>query len=194
VQNLKKSFSGADMELVEVIEEAFKGRVMPDVVTTSDCSDPADSDIEDTLWFVGRNWREVSWNDWNEHDVSLSFFTRDALAYWIPSVLLLSLGRTGEYLPSAGYLIRAFGARYWAPSPNHWTISFRERFVGLRSEEYEAIEAWLMFMSNMEIYRKYLNTKPRSGDVFERAIETVRLALRESLKVVSSRNELKTNI
>jgi hypothetical protein len=171
------------MELSEVIEKAFAGREMPMKVTDSDCSVPDDSDIEDVLWFSGRNWREITWNDWKVHDVALSFFTRDALAYWLPSVLLLSLQRPGEYLSSAAYLIRTFGSRNWAPSPDHWKDYFRARFVGLRTEEYEAIKEWLLFMSNLETYRKYINIKPGPGDIFERAFETVGLLQQETMRI-----------
>ena len=93
-----------------------------------------------------------------------------------------SLQRPGEYLSSAAYLVRTFGSRNWAPSPDHWKDYFRARFVGLRTEEYEAIKEWLLFMSNIETYRKYINRKPGLGDIFERAIETVCLARRESLR------------
>ena len=171
------------MGLAELIEKAFAGREMPAKLTNSDCSDRLDTDIEDTLWFSGRNWREITWNDWKKRDVALSFFTQDALAYWIQSVLLLSLQRPGEYLSAAGYLIREFGSLGWAPSPDHWKDYFRERFVGLRSEEYEAIKEWLLFMSTLETYRKYLNWNPGPGDIFERALETVSLAQRETIRV-----------
>lgn len=168
------------MGLAETIERAFAGREMPAKVTNSDCSDQPDSDVADILWFSGRNWREITWNDWNKHDVALCFFTQDALAYWLPSVLLLSLQRPGEYLSSAGYLIKTFGARSWAPSPDHWTDYFRARFVGLRREEYEAIKGWLLFMSGLETYRRQINRRPGPGDIFERAIDTVTLAQQET--------------
>jgi hypothetical protein len=169
------------MGLAEVIEKAFAGREMPTRLTDSDF-DPLDSDLADVLSFSGRNWREIAWDDWRKHDVALSFFTRDALAYWLPSVLVLSLQRPDEYLSSAAYLIRTFGSRNWAPSPDHWKDHFRARFVGLRTEEYEAIKEWLVFMSNLETYREYINIKPGAGDIFERAIETVCLAQRESAR------------
>ena len=168
------------MRLAEVIDKAFMGRQMPDKLTDSDCSDTADSDVTDILWFSGRNWREITWNDWNKHDTALSFFTQDALAYLLPSVLLLSLQRPDEYLSSAGYLIKTFGSRNWVPSPEYWKDYFRARFVGLRTEEYEAIKEWLLFIRNLEIYRKHINIKPGPGDIFERALETVGLAQRES--------------
>ena len=176
------------MGLAEVIEKAFAGREMPAKVTDSDCSDPIDSDVADVLWFSGRNWREITWNDWKKHDTALSFFTQDALAYLLPSVLLLSLQRPGEYLPAAGYLIRTFGSRYWAPSPEYWKDYFRIRFVGLRTEEYEAVKEWLLFVKNLETYRKYRNIKPGAGDIFERALETVSLAQRETSRASNTRH------
>jgi hypothetical protein len=169
------------MGLAEVIETAFAGREMPAKLTNSEF-DPMDSDLADVLWFSGRNWREITWNDWKGRNVALCFFTHDALAYLLPSVLLLSLQRPGEYLSSAGDLVKRFGSLDWAPSPDHWKDYFREQFLGLRTEEYEAIKEWLLFMSNLETYRKYINHKPGPGDIFERAIETVCLAQRESLK------------
>jgi len=169
------------MGLAEVIEKAFAGREMPARLTDSDF-DPLDSDLADVLSFSGRNWREITWNDWKRHNIALCFFTRDALAYLLPSVLLLSLQRPSEYLSSAAYLVNTFGSLDWAPSPDHWKDYFRARFVGLRTEEYDAIKEWLLFMSNLEIYRKHINRKPGSGDIFERAIETVCLARRESLR------------
>jgi len=156
---------------------------MPVKVTDSDCTVPGDSDVEDTLWFSGKNWRDIMWDDWKKHGIALCFFTQDALAYWLPSVLHLSQQRPSEYLSAAGDLIRTFGSTCWAPSPNHWRDHFRARFVGLRTEEYEAIKEWLLFMSNLETYRKYLNFRPGPGDIFERALETVCLAQRESQRV-----------
>jgi hypothetical protein len=166
------------MELAEVIEKAFAGREMPVKVTNLDCSTPIYVGLEDALWFSGRNWREIVWNDWKSRAEALCYFNRDAIAYWLPSVLLLSLQRPDERLISASTLIKILGSLDWAPSPDHWTDYFRTRFVGLRTEEYEAIKEWLLFMSNLETYRTY--RKPSAGDIFERAFETVCLAQQES--------------
>lgn len=171
------------MGLAEVIEKAFAGREMPETLTDSDCTAPIDPDVEDTLWFSGRNWREIAWNDWKKRSIALCFFTREALAYWLPSVLLISLKRPNEYLSAAGDLIKTFGSLDWTPSPDHWNDYFRARFVGLRKEEYEAIKNWLQFMKSLEIYRKHINIKPGPGDIFERAIETVSLAQQETVRV-----------
>lgn len=154
---------------------------MPDKVTDSDCTDLLDTDVVDTLWFSGKSWRELTWDDWKKRNVALSFFNRDALAYWLPSVLLLSLQRPDEYMPAAGYLIKTFGSICWAPSPIHWKGHFRERFVGLRVEEYEAIKEWLVSISKHKTYGVSRLRGP--GDIFERAFETVSLAQEETMRV-----------
>jgi hypothetical protein len=68
------------MELSELIENAFAGREMPDRLTDSDCSDPLDTDLADTLWFSGRNWREITWNDWQK-PVTLSMGTDSSFCF-----------------------------------------------------------------------------------------------------------------
>ena len=168
------------MELTDVIEQAFAAREMPKKLTDSDCTDTLDTDVQDTLWFSGRNWRELTWDDWRKHDVALCFFNRDALAYWLPSVLLLSLQRPDEFMPSAGYLIRTFGSRCWAPSPQHWKPFFRERFVGLRTGEYEALKGWLLFLGRVDTYRVSRLRGP--GDIFDRALETISFAQQETMR------------
>ena len=170
------------MGLDEVIEKAFADREMPAEVTNLDCSTPIYVGLEDALWFSGRNWREITWNDWKGRSEALCYFNRDAITYWLPSVLLLSLQRPGERLISASTFIKILGSLDWSPSPDHWTDYFRARFVGLRTEECEAIKEWLLFMSNLETYRNNINIKPGPGDIFERAIETVDLLQQESQK------------
>jgi hypothetical protein len=60
------------MELAEAIDKAFAGRDMPARLTDSDF-DPLDSDLADVLSFSGRNWREITWNDWKRHNIALCF-------------------------------------------------------------------------------------------------------------------------
>jgi hypothetical protein len=40
-----------------------------------------DSDIEDALWFTGRDWQEITWQNWQEHSSAIHFFVPDAFAY-----------------------------------------------------------------------------------------------------------------
>jgi hypothetical protein len=89
------------MELTEKIKTAFAWRVKPTEVVEPEQYIQFDSDVQEALWFTGRDWHDIIWCDWQEHPVALGFFSRDAFAYYLPSVLLLSLQRPQEELVSA---------------------------------------------------------------------------------------------
>jgi hypothetical protein len=166
------------MDLPKEIDRAFAWRKKPAEVVGPEESAQFDSDVEEALWFAGRDWRGIVWLDWQEHPVALGFFSREAFAYYLPSVLLLSLQRPQEELVSASSLI---GMLDWSPSPECWTDNFKKRFLGLRSEEYDVIKEWLLFISDFEIYRIY--GTPGPGDIFGRAFDTVSLAQLEAVRI-----------
>jgi hypothetical protein len=93
------------MTFAEKIGRAFAGRQVPlDLVEAVYLVYP-DSDGEDALWFSGRDWHELTWQDWQKHSSAIHFFVRDAFAYYLPSVLLLSSQNPGEDLMAASSLI-----------------------------------------------------------------------------------------
>jgi hypothetical protein len=76
--------------MIDEIESAFAGRQRPDCVTKLPAND-RDIDYVDTIWFSGRDWRELSREDWRAHQEAYAFLTPDAFAYFLPSILILSL-------------------------------------------------------------------------------------------------------
>src|SRR6266496_6575607 len=109
------------MVLFEKIERAFAGRQMPlNVVEAASLVHP-DSDVEDALWFTGRDWHELKWQDWQEHSSAIYFFAANAFAYYLPSVLVLSSQNPGEQLMAAHALI---GELDRSPDPEGWTDGF----------------------------------------------------------------------
>lgn len=81
----------------EEVAQAFAWRKTPVTVlrTSSDlpfCS----TDEQDALWFQTRNWQSLTWDHWNEHFRGVFFFTAEALAYYMPSILLLSFEQHDE--------------------------------------------------------------------------------------------------
>jgi hypothetical protein len=60
-------------EDMERIERAFAHRDRPEVVVV--LHNPVDCDSEDALWFAGRDWREITSRDWNEHSSAYFKFT-----------------------------------------------------------------------------------------------------------------------
>jgi len=48
------------------------------------------TDERDALWFQNRDWRDLIEVEWDEYFRGLFFFTNEAIAYYLPSVILLS--------------------------------------------------------------------------------------------------------
>jgi hypothetical protein len=47
-------------------------------------------DDEDPNWFSGKDWRDLCQDDWEQHYDAVSFFTPEAFAYYLPSILSLT--------------------------------------------------------------------------------------------------------
>jgi hypothetical protein len=86
----------AEKKLLEKIESAFSSRAKPAQVRLADGVFQLDFEVEEALWFSGRDWHELTWQDWQEHSSAIYFFDSEAFAYYLPSVLLLSAQRPSE--------------------------------------------------------------------------------------------------
>jgi hypothetical protein len=120
------------MNLAEKIERAFAGRQMPlDLVGAGNLVHP-DSDVEDALWFIGRDWHDLTWQDWQEHSSAIHCFVPDAFAYYLQSVLLLSSQNPGEDLMAADSVIYELDQ---SPDGEGWTEGLVSRFLGMNLEQ-----------------------------------------------------------
>ena len=90
--------------LQDRIEAAFAGRAMPAEVVDASVTQ-FDSDVDEALWFAGREWRELRWKDWLDHSSALLFFSREAFAYYLPSLLLHSARNTSDWSYAVDSLI-----------------------------------------------------------------------------------------
>ncbi|HET8823509.1 MAG TPA: hypothetical protein VFM77_00145, partial [Terriglobales bacterium] len=71
------------MTLAEKIEHVFSSRTRPAQVVPDQVLQ-FDSDVEEALWFSGRDWRDLTWQDWQEHSCAFYFFRPEAFAYYLP--------------------------------------------------------------------------------------------------------------
>jgi hypothetical protein len=92
-------------KLTDKIERVFSSRPMPAQVRLADGVLQLDSDVEEALWFSGRDWHELTWQDWQGHSCAIFFFDPEAFAYYLPSVLLLSAQNPSDSLMAADSLI-----------------------------------------------------------------------------------------
>lgn len=159
------------------IEASFAHRQIPECAVDLAGRHQLDSDVEEGLWFSGRDWRNLRWTDWQEHPAAITYFSKEAFAYFLPSVLILSLDNPSEVLDAAESLIWDLDR---SPSIQGWDESFRRRLLGLYSREYEALKEWLLQICEYPPYRGWGTSASGPGDVFGRAYETTYLLQQES--------------
>lgn len=165
------------MNLTDKIERVFSSRQKPAQVRLADEVIQLDSDVEEALWFSGRDWHEITWHDWQEHSCAIFFFDPDAFAYYLPSVLLLSARNPNEALNAADSLI---GELDLSPSPEGWTDGFVNRFLGLTSAELDVLKDWLLHVCEYVSYKRCGIAGSGPGDTFGRAFDTISLVQKEA--------------
>ena len=164
------------MNLAEKIEQAFAARLKPAQVRLGDEVLQLDSDVEEALWFSGRDWHELRWQDWQEHASATYFFDPESFRYYLPSVLLLAVENPNESLTAAESLISELDR---SPDVEGWTAGFAVRFLGLNLAELDALKEWLLYVCEYAPYKGWGIAASGPGDTFGRAFDTVDLLKRE---------------
>ena len=132
------------MTLLDKIQKAFAHRAKPQsVLEPTRFFGP---DEQDTLWFTGRDWRELSAEDWNQHHGASIFFTHEAFAYYLPSILSLSAGGRHDLI-DADSIIMSLDR---SPTIAYWDENLTRRFLGLTDEEYDVLKEWLLSFSGTD--------------------------------------------
>ena len=164
------------MNLTEKIERVFSSRPKPTEVRLADEVLQLDFEVEEALWFSGRDWRELTWQDWQEHGSAIYFFDPEAFVYYLPSLLLLSAENPSEVLDAAASLINELDQ---SPDPEGWTDGLIRRFMGLNSSELDVLKEWLLQVCEYAPYRGWGIAATGPGDTFGRAFDTMDLLQKE---------------
>jgi hypothetical protein len=164
------------MTLSERIERVFCSRKKPAQVRLADEVIQLDDDVEDALWFSGRDRHELTWQNWQEHSDAIFFFDPEAFAYYLPSILLLSSQNPNESLNAADSLI---GELDRTPDPEGWTKAFVSRFLELNWAEMDTLKEWLLQVCEYVPYRGWGIAASGPGDTFGRAFDTLDLLQKE---------------
>ena len=144
---LKKSGKGAPAlaiqpSLCERIEKAFGHRQMPTEVVEPEAYTQFDSDVEDALTFAGKDWREITREHWSKHYCAFHFLSHEALAYYLPSLLIIPLADRLDHMDMAVDSLIHDLDRTPLSSPEDYP--FECRLAGLTCDEYEVIKEWLL--------------------------------------------------
>jgi hypothetical protein len=165
-----------NVKLSERIERVFSTRPKLAQVRLADEVIQLDDDEEDALWFSGRDWHELTWQNWQEHSDAIFFFDPEAFAYYLPSILLLSAQNPNESLNAADSLI---GELDPTPDPEAWSEAFVSRFLELNLAELDTLTEWLLQVCEYIPYRGSGIAASGPGDTIGRAFDTVHLLRKE---------------
>lgn len=158
------------MTLSDEIECAFGMRLKPSRLV--DVRNPVTPEQNDALWFSGRDWREIAWQDWDAHSDAFYAFTPTAFVYYLPSILSVTTRNPEKWLGAADALL---GILNRSPDVYRWDNFVEKRLIGLGAAEYEAIKAWILSLSGTTVFG--------DEDALARAYETVDLLQRETDRV-----------
>lgn len=166
---------------LEKIEKAFVRRSMPAEVVEPQEYIQFDSDVEDALWFAGKDWHDLTWKDWKEHCCAVHFFSRDAFAYYLPSVIYLSLQNPKDCMLAADTVICDLDI---SPYVESWTNGVVHRYLGLYPEEYDLLKEWLLFICELPQYQGVGISASGPGELLGRAFDTVDLLQKETERLM----------
>ena len=158
------------MTLLEQIEHVFADRLMPSHLVEE--REPATPEQRDALFFSGRDWREITWQDWEKHPDAFFAFVPEAFIYYLPSIIRVAVKNPGQWLGAVDALLRVLDR---SPNSYHWDNFIEKRFVGLRTEEYEVIKDWILSLSGTNVFA--------DEDTLSRCYETTELLQNETKRV-----------
>ena len=160
------------MTFREKVTHAFAHRCLPAEVLAPKSCRQCDSDVQETLWFTGRDWSSLTWNDWRDRYDAIFFLSAEAFAYNLQSLLCLTAENPADSLLAAEAVISPLDR---SPNTDGWDDFFRSRYTALTPPELDCLEEWLLILCESPAYRSYGAAQDGPGDTLGRAIDTITL-------------------
>jgi len=165
------------MDLIAKIAAAFAHRQIPSEVVEMEGRFQIDSDVDEALWFQGRDWREISRDDWQRHSAAVFFFSPEAFAYYLPSLLMITVQNPKGYPDLA--VAKLIHLLDHTPAPEFLDAHLVDWFSGLSDAEFEVVKEWLLFACE-NLPGGWGISASGPGEVFGRAFDTVTLLQEEA--------------
>lgn len=160
-------FGAYEMISRKDIEIAFKSRLQPEKTTDVDI---ASTLRYDALHFQGKNWRDITVEDWNLYSDAYFGLNPEAFLFFLPSLLSLALPE----LANGPYIVDALiGDLDTSGVVENWNDFFLQRFASLTGTELDVLSLWIGY------HRQRSN--PGREDELKRAARTV-LMLRQNYR------------
>jgi hypothetical protein len=159
-----------ELNLHKQTEKAFSERSIP--TTLVEIKTPVSPEQKDALWFRGQDWKAITWEDWDGHPDAIYTFTPEAFAYYLPSIICLSIQFPDKWFFPVDSLLRVLDR---SPVVEYWDSFIVTRLIGLKQEEYQVLKEWILWLSE--------NTPAGLEVDFDRAFDTVDLLENETNRV-----------
>jgi hypothetical protein len=173
-------------ELIKKIEQAFAHREIPAEAVSMEGRLQIDSDVEDGLWFQGKDWRELTTKDWEQRYCGLLYLSAESFPYYLPSILILSI-RNPRNSPDL-----AIDSFVWQldSSPGVENLSpFSYRYLEFTDDEFDAVKEWLLWACENKPDVFYGKAVGGAGDGFGRAFDAIDLIHKEAVECRTSDRE-----
>ncbi len=139
----------------ENVERAFAWRKVPRSVLRGSLELPfLSTDEKDALWFQSRDWRDLTWDHWNDYFRGIFFLTAEALAYYMPSIILFSTEKRKERMLAAESLLMQLQEGISCASDESEVTSDS---VHLTKAECEVLAGWLQGLCSSPAYETGVN-------------------------------------
>jgi hypothetical protein len=132
---------------VQTMKSVFSKRTIP-AHTIDPQLDTAylSPDEADAFWFQARDWRDLTRDDWQRHYNGIFFFTADALAYYLPSIMLHSMGEHNDAFLAEDSLVLALAKK--TPAIEACQHRSCECLV-LSDEERHVVVRWMQYLRSI---------------------------------------------
>lgn len=171
--------SSNEMNLLELIRDAFSRRHMPRVLTSS--AELSEDEYDEVMHFQGKDWSAITREEVETHYEVIFWFSPEAFCYYLPGIMSAGVRDSDTSLLAYRSLI---GMLDRSPDPTNWDDFFLERWPLLSPPECEAVEKWIHWLASKEDINIFAN-------IVSRALVTVELLKSGITAIKTVRSEKK---
>ncbi len=128
--------------LLKKFERAFSWRAVPMHAVEAQHQD---TDIyEDAAKFNGRKWQSLTCDEIEDSPAATSGFSPEAFCYYLPGICSAGIRESRPDLLANTSLIYMLDR---SNTPSSWDSFFLERWPSLTRDEFLAVQAWILWLS-----------------------------------------------
>lgn len=149
-------------ELLDIIQEAFAGRAMPETVVSS--TQLSDSEHAEAMALAGKPWQALTCDLLEANADVVFWLSPEAFCYYLPGMLSAGIRENRPDLKINDSLI---GMLDRSPEPAYWDDFFLARWPRLDARECAAVQEWVRWLARSSPPPVFENTYARAQETLE---------------------------